>query len=60
MREFEGRGGEAYAESWGQHAGCDDEIGEDKAGHAKGKEDRLPRILRLYQHRSRSHPSAFK
>ena len=29
----------SYLEVWGEHAGCDDEVAEDEAGHAEGKED---------------------
>ena len=35
-----GEGG-AYTEAWRQHAGRDDEVGDDEAGHAEGQEDRL-------------------
>lgn len=39
-----GSGGErakTYTEAGGQHAGCDDQVGQHKAGHAEGEEDRL-------------------
>lgn len=42
-RSVVGLGGVAgwatYAHVGGKHAGCDDEVGKDEAGHAEGEED---------------------
>ena len=48
-----GRGGERrkYLEIGCEHAGCDDEFGEDEAGHAEGEENWFAGICEETQHR---------